>query len=289
MSDISQDNIVLVDGHHLLFRMFYGVQSKIRAVDGQLINAVLGFVSATLKYAKMFDAKYMLVIFDSECGSFRTQLESQYKANRTDDFSIVADDDNPFLQLPIIEKVLDYMSIAHCESGTMETDDIIATCTQRYNCHHTYIISGDSDLLQLVTDNTTVYMDRGKLSVTYVPSMVKQRFGVIPQHIIDYKCLVGDTSDNIAGISGIGPKTACRLIDSYGNIDDIIHSVDRITPQRLSDSISSNIDRLAHNKQLITLRNDAQLPFALQQLAVNWDRLQDVKAIEILRCMGYIK
>lgn len=279
---------VIIDGHHLLFRMFYGIPSRIRTKDGILINAVIGFISAILKYIKTHEPQYLIVVFDSEKPNYRSEIEKDYKGNRQSNFSNVCDDDNPFLQLTIIQKILDILAIKYCEIDGFETDDVIASYAAKYDEMQKYIISGDSDLLQLVNRNTIVFMDRGEKSITYNENMVLNKFQVSPPKIVDYKALVGDKSDNISGLAGIGPKTAVNLINQFGCIENIIKQSCEITPQSLREKIENGSNILSKNKYLISLCSDVPLNLNIADLIIDYTAFLATKTMDILRENKYV-
>lgn len=281
-------NFVIIDGHHLLFRMFYGIQSKIQSKDGMLINAVLGFLSAIIKYIKYYEPKYFLVVFDSEKPNYRIEIEKDYKRNRQSDFSNISDNENPFLQLPMIKEILELLKIKYCEIDGFETDDVIASYANKYDTVQKYIISGDSDLLQLVNQDTIIFMDRGDKSITYDDNMVFDKFKISPQKIVDYKALIGDKSDNIIGLAGIGPKTAVNLINEFECIENMIEFSYKIKPQTLRKKIEEGSKTLNKNKLLIKLCFSVPLSFNLNDLKIDSATFHDIKATDILRENQYI-
>lgn len=281
------EKFVIIDGHNLLYRMFFGIQSNIRSTDGIRINAVLGFISSIIKYIKCYEPKYFIVIFDSEQPNYRSEIEKEYKGNRQFDFYHSLDD-NLFLQLPIIKEILDILDMKHCEIDGYEADDVIASYANKYDTVQKCIVSGDSDLLQLVNPNTVVFMDRGKKSITYNEEMIVNRFKISPKKITDYKALIGDKSDNISGLFGIGPKTAVNLINAFGCIENMIELSHNIVPQTLRKKIEKGCKTLCKNKLLITLRTDAPLIFDIDDLMIDHLSFIDKKAMDILREYQYI-
>ncbi|MDD3094512.1 MAG: 5'-3' exonuclease H3TH domain-containing protein [Bacilli bacterium] len=282
------EKFIIVDGHNLLCRMFFGIQSNIRSTDGMRINAVLGFISSIIKYIKCYEPKYFIVIFDSEQPNYRSEIEKDYKGNRQLDSSESTDDENPFIQLPMIKEILDLLDIKHCEVDGFEADDAIASYANKYDTMQKYIVSGDSDFLQLVDPNTIVFMDRGKKSITYDEKMVFSRFKILPERIVDYKALIGDKSDNISGLFGIGPKTAVNLINTFGCIENIIELSHNIVPKTLCEKIYKGSKTLCKNKFLITLRTDAPLIFNIDDLMIDHLSFIDKKAMDIFREYQYI-
>lgn len=280
---MSTGNLLVVDGHNLLFRMFYGVPARIYAKDGHLIHGVIGFIGAMLKYIKRFDARYAIVVFDSEAPNPKSELNSEYKATRRRDFSNCSDADNPFSQLDDIKNLLDALNIKHCEVAGCEADDVIASYASKLNGLDMYIVSADSDLLQLVSENVFVFVDRGKKSVLYDMAKVIEKYGVSPKFILDYKALVGDKSDNIRGVPGIGPKTAMRLINRYGCVAMLKASCSHIVPTSVRDKINLHWDQLELSQALIRLRDEVDVGTNIEDLAIDPTSYATMSTMAILR------
>ena len=260
------NKLLLVDGHCLLFQMFYGMPARIIGKNGKPIQGTLGFVGAMRKILALVQPTHVAVIFDGETHNPRTDLDADYKANR-EDFSRVADEDNPFLQLPDIYRALDYMGIAHTETTDCETDDVLAAYAKAYGGECEVIIcSQDSDFFQLISENVSVLRYRGEKSVMCDVAYMHERFGISPDQYAFFKSLTGDGSDNIKGIPGIGPKTAAALAHQFGTPESLLQNADLIKQPKLRESVRQNADRLALNLKLITLDGRAAIPFLLEQM-----------------------
>ncbi len=260
------DKLLLVDGHCLLFQMFYGMPARILGKDGRPIQGTLGFVGALRKILAMTHPSHVAVIFDGETHNPRTDLDADYKANR-EDFSLVADEDNPFLQLPDIYRALDFMGIAHSETADCETDDVLAAYAKAYGGKCEVVIcSQDSDFFQLISENVSVLRYRGEKSVTCDVAYTREKFGISPEQYAFFKSLTGDGSDNIKGIPGVGPKTAAALVNQFGTPESLIQNADLIKQPKLRESAKQNADRLALNIKLITLDGRATIPFLPEQM-----------------------
>ena len=260
------NKLLLVDGHCLLFQMFYGMPARIIGKEGKPIQGTLGFAGAMRKILAMTHPSHVAVIFDGETHNPRTDLDADYKANR-EDFSLVADEDNPFLQLPDIYRALDFMGIAHTETIDCETDDVLAAYAKAYGGECEVIIcSQDSDFFQLISKNVSVLRYRGEKSVTCDVAYMRERFGILPEQYAFFKSLTGDGSDNIKGIPGIGPKTAAALVNQFNTPDSLLQNADLIKQPKLRESIRQNADRLALNIKLITLDGCAAIPFLPEQM-----------------------
>ena len=266
LTELLMNKLLLIDGHCLLFQMFFGMPARITSKNGHAIQGTLGFVGALRKMIAMTAPTHVAVIFDGEVHNPRTDLDADYKANR-EDFSDADADDNPFSQLPDIYRALDLMGIAHTETIDCETDDVLAAYARRYGDDTTVVIaSQDSDFFQLITNHVHILRDRGETSVICDTAYIQSKFGISPCQYADFKSLTGDGSDNIKGVPGVGPKTAAALMTQFGTLEALIDHPEQITRPRLREVLEQNLDRLRLNKQLIALDGRARIPFALELL-----------------------
>lgn len=243
--------ILLIDGHNLLFRMFYGIPAPIKNSKNQDIRALIGFLGSLKKLVKEFKPYSIYVIFDSETSKQKNSLiDNEYKKNRID-YSKVASEENPFTQLPKIKKALSYLRIPHIEVNNNETDDFIASIIKNKgtNIYDYVIISTDSDFIQLIDKNVSLYVQRGKKSLLYNKDEVLKKYDVPPNKFVLYKSLVGDKSDNIKGIKGIGKITAAKVL-KYSSIADYIL---RNKKSKVSFIIKENQKQLTKNLKVIKL------------------------------------
>lgn len=272
------NRLLIVDGHNLLFQMFFGMPSRIIGAKGCAIQGVVGFVGAINKLIRLYNPSHLAVIFDGERENPRKNILKEYKANRTD-YSVVPDEENPFTQLPLVYEALDYMKIAHTETTDCETDDVIAAYALRYGEEsEVFISSFDSDYFQLINEHVQVIRYRGESSVLCDKEYIERKYGVTPSFYLDFKCLVGDTSDNIPGIRGVGPKTAAKLINDLGGIEEIKARSKEITSDKIRAEIDRSHEVLDRNLALIRLSGCASLPFTLgeTQLCTDIPRTMDV-------------
>lgn len=259
--------LLLVDGHCLLFQMFYGMPARILGKNGTPIQGTLGFVGAMRKILAMTQPTHVAVIFDGETSNPRTELDAAYKANR-EDFTEVAAEDNPFSQLPDVYRALDFMGILHTETTECETDDVLAAYAKMYGGEFEIVLcSQDSDFFQLITDKVSVLRYRGDRSVVCNVSYMQDKFGIAPTQYADFKSLTGDGSDNIKGIPGIGPKTAAALMAQFGTLEALLQNADQIAKPKVRGAILQSEDRLRLNQRLITLDGCVSIPFLPEQLA----------------------
>ncbi|HOP11272.1 MAG TPA: 5'-3' exonuclease H3TH domain-containing protein [Oscillospiraceae bacterium] len=265
------DKLLIVDGHNLLFQMFFGMPSRIVNKDGKTIQGTLGFVGALLKIIRMVQPTHLVVLFDGEHENFRSELDAEYKANRQD-YSIVDEMDNPFSQLSDIYNALDYMNIQHTEIAEFETDDVIASYAITYGTDMQIVISSfDSDFFQLINDNVFLLRYRGDKSVVCGCEYIRDRLDIAPDQYSDFKSLVGDASDNIKGADKIGPKTAAFLLNRFGTLDRILENADQINKPSIQASIIQNNERLLTNRKLIKLDGRANIPFELAELEYQYN------------------
>ncbi len=215
--------LVIFDGNAIIHRAYHAIP-PLTTKDGIMVNAVYGFASMLLRVLKDLNPEYVAVTFDMSGGTFRHEKFDGYKAKR------VKADQALYDQIPLVHELVEAFKIPIFEKKGYEADDVIgtiATCAQQEKVNgelvETYVVSGDMDTLQLVTDHVKVYTLRMGLNdvVIYDPAKVQERYGFGPEYIVDYKSLRGDTSDNIPGVPGIGEKTATELIQKFGSLEKI--------------------------------------------------------------------
>jgi DNA polymerase I len=276
------ENCLIIDGHNLLFRMFYGIPGSIKSSQGTEIKAVVGFVSGLIKYINKFLPDNIIIVFDSETSIIDKSSDyKDYKSNRIN-YLDVPDNENPFLQLPHIFQVLDYLSIPYKEVQEYEADDYIASLCERFReqCK-IIIVSTDQDFFQLVDDSISVFNPNGKDGTMFDSQKIYEKLGVYPNQIVDYKSLVGDNSDNISGIRGVGPKTAQKIL-SIGNINELIK--DDLLDRKIYGLLKENEAIINRNKKLITMKRD--IPVDIEIRKAIQETIANLKAIDIMRSSG---
>lgn len=248
--------LLIIDGNSILNRAYYGIR-PLTAPDGTPTNAVYGFLNILFKHLEEETPDYLCVAFDVKEKTFRHKMYDQYKAQRKpapEDFLV---------QLPLIKEVLSAMNCLCLELPGYEADDIIGTIAKMCEDSDTEckILTGDKDDLQLASDKTTIKLvitRMGKTTTTdYKVADFTEKYGFSPDSFIDLKALMGDSSDNIPGVKGIGEKTAMSLIQTYGSIDKIYESIDSI---EVTDSV---------RKKLIDGKDDAYLSYTLATIDKN--------------------
>lgn len=242
--------IVLIDGHNLLFRMFYGIPAPIRNSKGKDIRGLIGFIGSLKKLVDQFKPYSLYVIFDSETSkNSNLEIDKEYKANRID-YSNIPEEENPFTQLSLIKKALKYLNITYLEVENNETDDFIASIVSKSTNEYQYIIvSTDSDFIQLVDNNVFLYVPRGKKSILYNREEVVKKYNIIPEKYVIFKSLVGDNSDNVKGVNGIGNITAAKIL-KYNSLQDFIENNPN---SRFSNILISSKKLIIKNQKLIEL------------------------------------
>lgn len=260
------NRLLIIDGHNLLFQMFFGMPARIVNQEGRAIHGTLGFVGALLKIIRRTDPTHLVVLFDGEHENNRVELDPQYKSNRTD-YSQSPQEENPFSQLADIYAALDFMQIRHTETTIFEADDVIASYALTYGKQINIVIASyDSDFFQLISDRVCVLRYRGDKTVLCDQSYIQNKFGITPDQYADFKALTGDSADHIRGADKIGPKTAAWLLYQYGTLDHILKNAGQITRPSIRDSVIRNADRLKINQTLIRLNKKAKIPIDLRDL-----------------------
>lgn len=260
------DHMLLVDGMNLHFQMFFGMPARILNSQGKAIQGVVGFVGAIRKIIEMTKPTHVLVVFDGEHHNPRTDIDSEYKANRPD-LSDVPDEENPFLQLPDVYAALDAIKIAHCETSVCEADDLIASYAKRFEGTSRITISSfDSDFFQLIGPNTSILRYRGERSIVCNQDYLREKFNIEGSQYVDFKSLTGDTADNIRGVDGVGPKTASKLISQFGDLNNLMENYQSIESQRLRERIEGILERLKLNRTLIQMDCNQELPYQMEDL-----------------------
>ena len=276
--------LLLVDGSNLLFQMFFGMPARITNHEGKAIQGTLGFVGALLKIIRLTEPTHVAVFFDGETHNPRTDIDEEYKANR-EDYSQVAEEENPFSQLPDIYEALTFMGILFAETTDCETDDWMAGYVKKYDTE-IVISSFDSDFFQLISDKVKILRYRGENTVLCDTEYIREKFGIEPRQYAEFKSLTGDTADNIKGVDKVGPKTAAQLMNEFGSLDVLIERAGAIKKPSVRASVLESKERIRKNYQLIRLEGAENLPFALKELAFTDS---GVTTTEVLKGIGLRK
>ena len=254
------EKILLIDGHSILNRAFYGLPDLTNA-EGLHTGAVYGFLTMMLRFIEEEKPDYLAVAFDLSAPTFRHEMYGAYKGTRKPMM------DELRQQVPVIKEVLTSMTIPVVSKEGLEADDILGTLSRRgmKKGMDVVILSGDRDLLQLATDTVKIRIPKtrqGKTEVEdYLAEDVKMRYQVSPVEFIDMKALMGDASDNIPGVPGIGEKTAAKIISKYHSIENAHDHAEEIKPPRASKALIEHWDLAVLSKTLATICLDGDFPF----------------------------
>ena len=256
--------IVLFDGHSILNRAFFGLPDLTNA-EGLHTNAVYGFLNIMFKILEEEKPDYLTVAFDVHAPTFRHEMYSEYKGTRKP----MADELRQ--QVPLMKDVLHSMGVKTIEKEGLEADDLLGTLSKR--CENkdmdVVIISGDRDLLQLATDRVKIRIPKTKKTGTeiedYLACDVKEKYQVTPTEFIDVKALMGDTSDNIPGVPGVGEKTATKIIVEYGSIENAHDHVSELKPPRASKNLEEFWEQAKMSKILATINVDADFEYDIDE------------------------
>ncbi len=244
----------LIDVSGFIYRAFYGLPRLI--YREQEVGALYGFCSAMQKITAMFPNSMFIAALDCGKKTFRNEIYNEYKATRR------AMPDELVAQIPIIKEACDKFGFFMAEIPGFEADDIIATYAKKIPDQHINIISSDKDLMQLMNDRITIYDPMKRKYVTNED--VIKKFGVTPDKILDVLSLMGDASDNVPGIPGIGAKTASALINEYGSLDNLLKNIDSVPKSRRNDILKSEIDKAILSRNLIRLQDNLDLEYKFQ-------------------------
>ena len=284
------EKIVLIDGHSILNRAFYGIPLLSNG-EGLHTNAVYGFLNILFKVLEEEQAQYLAVAFDLHAPTFRHKMYEDYKGTRH------AMPEELREQVPLMKEMLGAMQVPLMMLEGYEADDLLGTVSREMEEKglQVRIISGDRDLLQLASDRTMIRIPKTKKSGTevedYLASDVKERYLVTPEEFIDVKALMGDASDNIPGIPGVGEKTAVRIIEQYHSIENAYAHIDEIRPAKAQNSLREHWDDAVLSKTLATIDRHAKLedgsPFTISledaRLGEDNEKLFTPEALEMAK------
>lgn len=267
--------IVLIDGHSILNRAFYGVPDLTNS-EGLHTNAIYGFINILFKILDEEKPDYLTVAFDVNQPTFRHEIFTEYKGTRKPMPHELRE------QVPVIKDVLKTMGVCIMERPGFEADDVLGTLAKdcEKNGIDVSLVSGDRDLLQLASDTIKIRMPKTKKGVTeiedYYTKDVIEKYQVTPAQIIDLKGLMGDASDNIPGVPGIGEKTATKIILSYSSVENAFEHIEEIMPKKAKESFMANSDLAFLSKKLATIKTDCDLEFSIEDATLGDLFNQDV-------------
>ena len=274
---MSKQKLLLIDGNSILNRAYFAMP-PLNDKEGRNVNAVYGFTNILLKVLSDYTPDKLIVAFDMPGRNFRKEIYAEYKANRhgmPDDLAA---------QMPILHELLNSLRVAVVERAGVEADDIIGTISSSFE-GDSLIVSGDRDMLQLVSDKVTVLLTKkGVTEVeTVTPDLLKQNYALTPKQVIEYKALRGDTSDNIPGVRGVGEKTAMTLLEKYGDIDNLYANVDQ-EKGALHDKLVEGRELAYISRKLATIVVNAEVEYDV--LGANLP-VYDADSRKMLEMLGF--
>ena len=264
-------NLVIIDGNSLVNRAFYALP-LLATSTGKIYNAVYGFCNILIKLITEDKPDYIVVAFDAAKKTFRNDMYKDYKGTRKGMPEELA------VQMPVLKDLLKQMHIKTVEKVGIEADDIIGTLSRRFDNVHSIIVTGDRDSLQLINSHTDVWLTKHGISeiLELNERQLKEEFGLLPSQIVDLKSLMGDASDNIPGVRGIGEKTAKNLLATYGTMQNVYAHVDDISG-KTRDKLIEGKDMAELSYKLATIVTDCAFDCTLEDCAYTFPFSQEVK------------
>lgn len=271
----NKETLMIIDGSSLIHRAFYALP-LLSTKDGIYTNGAFGFLTMLHKLKEEYPIDYICVVFDKKGPTFRHEAFEQYKANR------LTTPDELTQQFPIIKEILNAMNIVLLEIDGYEADDIAGTLSKlgEENNLKVILVTGDRDYLQLASDMTTVLLTKKGITelIEYDENKFTEEYGITPKQFIDLKGLMGDKSDNIPGVPGIGEKTGIKLLKEFGSIENIYENIDKIKG-KLRNNLMENKSSAFLSKKLAEIIRTVPLKLSLEDLAVkepNWKKLKEL-------------
>jgi len=255
--------LLLIDGNAIMHRAYHALP-PFKATDGTPTNVVYGYISMLNKVVTDFKPDYLISCFDTPEKTFRNKLFKEYQSQRP------KIDDDFIVQIPLVKQAVDAAGIERMEKPGYEADDLIGTITRIFekNNFRVIILTGDKDIFQLITNK--VFVASPQLGLANIKIFdkeeVEKKLDVAPAQIIDYKGLAGDPSDHYPGASGIGPKTACKLIHQFGTIEKIYENIDKIDSIKVKEILEKEKDNVFISKKLATIMIDVEIDLDIKKL-----------------------
>jgi DNA polymerase-1 len=257
------DTLLLIDGNAIMHRAYHAFP-PMTAPDGIPIHVVYGYISMLYKVVNDFKPTYLMSCFDTPAPTFRNELYADYQIQRPKI-------DNDFIvQIPLVKEALDEAGVSRAEKDGFEADDLIGTIARVFdiNKYRVIILTGDKDIFQLINDN--VFVASPQLGLANIKlfdkTEVEQKLDIAPGHIIDYKALSGDPSDNYPGARGIGPKTAARLIHDFGTVDNIYRNLPSIQSEKVRLILEREKVNVYLSLELATIKTDVEIDLDIEKL-----------------------
>ncbi|MEI4769303.1 DNA polymerase I [Psychrobacillus sp. FJAT-51614] len=273
---MTSEKILLLDGNSLAYRAFFALP-LLSNEHGIHTNAVYGFTLMLQKIMEEENPTHMLVAFDAGKTTFRHSTFGEYKGGRQKTPPELSE------QFPYVRKLIDAYGIKRYELEMYEADDIIGTLCKQADekGQQVIVVSGDKDLTQLATENTTVYITRKGITdiEKYTPEHVEEKYGLTPLQIIDMKGLMGDASDNIPGVPGVGEKTAIKLLKEHGSVENLYQALGSVSGAKLKEKLMANEEQAKMSKVLATIETNAPIEVNVDDLTYNGPNMDEVTSI----------
>ena len=280
------DKIILLDGNSLSYRAFYAMPA-LQNKSGLYTNSVYGFTLMLERMLEDIKPKYALVAFDKGKQTFRHKTYQDYKGTRDKTPSELVE------QFGYVRELLDSYGIKYEEHFDYEADDIIGSYAKLAEKAglEVIIISGDKDLTQLASDNITIYYTRRGVTEVdhYTPEFINEKYGLSPEQIIDMKGLMGDKSDNIPGVAGIGEKTAIKLLAEYKTVENVLDNIDNISGKKLKERLAEGKEDALLSKELATIFTEVPVENKLEDLTFSENRSKKKELFEKLEFVSFLK
>ena len=280
------DKIILLDGNSLSYRAFYAMPA-LQNKSGLYTNSIYGFTLMLERMLEDIKPKYALVAFDKGKQTFRHKTYQDYKGTRDKTPSELVE------QFGYVRELLDSYGIKYEEHFDYEADDIIGSYAKLAEKAglEVIIISGDKDLIQLASDNITIYYTRRGVTEVdhYTPEFINEKYGLSPEQIIDMKGLMGDKSDNIPGIAGIGEKTAIKLLAEYKTVENVLDNIDNISRKKLKERLAEGKEDALLSKELATIFTEVPVENKLEDLTFSENRSKKKELFEKLEFVSFLK
>ena len=265
-----KNKIILIDANSLVYRAFFALPKTLATSSGQGTNAVYGFTSMLIKLLKEEKPDVVIAAFDRAAPTFRHETFEQYKAHRE------PTPNELISQFPLVKEVLSVLNIPVFEMDGFEADDILATLASEAEAERddVIVVTGDKDAFQLVDDHIKVMTTKKGISdiVIYDREKVRERYGVTPEQFADYLALKGDTSDNIPGVPGVGEKTAAKLIQQFGSIENLLKNLDAVENKRWREMLSEHASEAELSKMLAVLDREVPIDVDFDECKLDgWD------------------
>ncbi|MCY6957781.1 DNA polymerase I [Clostridium brassicae] len=260
---MNKKRLLILDGHSLMYRAFFALPQFTNS-EGFHTNAIYGFVKMLLKMKEELKPDYIVTTFDKKAPTFRHKEYEDYKAGRDKMPSELRE------QFPVVKELLEKLAINIFEIDGFEADDLIGTLSvfAENEDIEVYIVTGDKDALQLASDNVKVVINKKGMSEKeiYDKNRMIEEFGVTPKQFIDVKGLMGDKSDNIPGVPGIGNKTAYKLIKEYGSIENLLQNIDKVSGKKLKENLTQYSEQAVFSKKLATIMTEVPIEIDLDEI-----------------------